>query len=395
MFDKKKFLVYMLSLFFCFEFENINCYAKKSLNELRREANKIKQNSSETKKLIKKSRDEKNSLQREINNLDEELLAASRKLIANNNKLASVRKKLEENKKELEEAKIKLKNQYAAYKKRIRFIYENGKFAYLKIILQADNFHDFLKRAEYVNYIIKYDAGLLDKLKENELFIEKKIKDIEIEEAQIKNFIEKEKKYKANLEIKVKAKEDFINKINSNLEQYEQKLKTLDAADKEITSLIKKAQKEQEEAARSKKNKNQSTKFNYTGGKLGWPVPGRSTISSGYGSRTSPIKGKGEFHTGLDIPAPTGTKIYAAESGRVINSGSINGYGYTVIIDHGNGLSTLYGHNSKLKVKVGQKVNRGDVIALAGSTGWSTGPHCHFEVRINGKHTNPWSYLGK
>lgn len=388
-------MYFKLVFFLSFGFENINCYAKKSLNELRREANKIKQNSSETKKLIKKSRDEKNSLQREINNLDEELLAASRKLIANNNKLASVRKKLEENKKELEEAKIKLKNQYAAYKKRIKFIYENGKFAYLKIILQADNFHDFLKRAEYVNYIIKYDAGLLEKLKENELFIEKKIKDIEIEEEQIKNCIEKEKKYKENLEIKVKAKENFINRINSNLEQYEQKLKTLDAADREITSLIKKAQKEQEEAARYKKNKNQSTKFNYTGGKLGWPVPGRSTISSGYGSRTSPIKGKGEFHTGLDIPAPTGTKIYAAESGKVIKSGSINGYGYTVIIDHGNGLSTLYGHNSQLKVKVGQKVNRGDVIALAGSTGWSTGPHCHFEVRINGKHTNPWSYLGK
>ena len=184
------------------------------------------------------------------------------------------------------------------------------------------------------------------------------------------------------------------------MEQYEQKLKTLDSADREITNLIKKAQKEQEEASRARqnrnqKNNNQSTKFNYTGGKLGWPVPGRSTISSGYGSRTSPIKGKGEFHTGLDIPAPTGTKIYAAESGKVINSGSINGYGYTVIIDHGNGLSTLYGHNSQLKVKVGQKVKRGDVIALAGSTGWSTGPHCHFEVRINGKHTNPWSYLGK
>ena len=172
----------------------------------------------------------------------------------------------------------------------------------------------------------------------------------------------------------------------------------LDNANQEITNLIKKAQEEQareEQRQRNKNNRNKGTKFNYSSGKLGWPVPGRSNISSGYGSRTSPIKGKGEFHPGLDIPAPTGTAICAAESGKVISSGSINGYGYTVIIDHGNGLSTLYGHNSKLKVRVGQFVSRGDVIALAGSTGWSTGPHCHFEVRVNGRHTNPWSYLRK
>lgn len=384
--------------FLIFNINTLDCYARKSLNELRREANKIKENSSETRRLIQKSKDEKNSMQREINNLDEDLLAASKKLIANNNKLNNVRNKLDENKKELEAAKIKLENQYKSYKKRIKFIYENGKFAYIKIILQADSFHDFLKRTEYVNYIIKYDAGLLNKLKENRDFIEKKIKDIEQEESQIKSLIEQEKKYKENLESRVKAKENFINKINSDLSQYEKKLKMLDNANQEITNLIKKAQEEQareEQRRRNKNNRSKGTKFNYSGGKLGWPVPGRSNISSGYGSRTSPIKGKGEFHTGLDIPAPTGTDICAAESGRVINSGSINGYGYTVIIDHGNGLSTLYGHNSKLKVRVGQFVSRGDVIALAGSTGWSTGPHCHFEVRVNGRHTNPWSYLRK
>lgn len=283
------------------------------------------------------------------------------------------------------------------YKKRIKFIYENGKFVYIKIILQADNFYDFLKRAEYVNYIIKYDAGLLKKLEENKKIISEKIKEIEEEECKIKNLIEQEKKYKINLEIKVKAKEDFMNKINSDINKYEETLKILAKSDRDIMNLIKKAQKEEAEAARLKAKANKQVKFDYKykGGKLAWPVPGRNIISSGYGSRTSPIKGRGEFHTGLDIPAPTGTNIHAAESGVVINSGVINGYGYAVIINHGNGLSTLYGHNSKLIAKVGQTVKRGDIIALAGSTGYSTGPHCHFEVRINGRHTNPWSYLGK
>ncbi len=224
---------------------------------------------------------------------------------------------------------------------------------------------------------------MLTKLKETEELIAKKIEDIKVEQTEITNLIEQEKKHKKELETKVQEKENLMVKMNSDLEKYQQQLKDLEASSNNIEKLIQQAQA------------NNKTKFNYSGGKLEWPVPGRTTISSGYGRRTSPISGRGEFHTGLDIPAPTGTKIYAAESGIVINAGTINGYGYTVIIDHGNGLSTLYAHNSRLNVKVGQTVKRGDLIAFAGSTGYSTGAHCHFEVRKNGKHTNPWSYLGK
>ena len=295
---------------------------------------------------------------------------------------------------------------------------------YVKLIFKANSFHDFLKRVEYINYIIKYDGELLNKLKATESLISKKVQDIKLEQEQIKNLLAQKQKYKSNLESKLRSKEDFVNKINSDITQYEQQLKVLEESSNNITNLIKKAELElararEQELARQKakqqaeqrakqqeqkksktktqtKNKisyNSNNNFNYTGGKLGWPVPGRTLISSGYGSRTSPIKGKGEFHTGLDIPAPMGTPIRAAESGVVINSGSIRGYGYTIIINHGNGLCTLYGHNSKLIAKLGQTVKRGDIIALAGSTGYSTGPHCHFEVRLNGKHTNPLPYL--
>ncbi|MDD3570484.1 MAG: M23 family metallopeptidase [Lachnospiraceae bacterium] len=101
-----------------------------------------------------------------------------------------------------------------------------------------------------------------------------------------------------------------------------------------------------------------------------------------------------EFHTGYDIPAPYGSNIVAAEAGTVITASYVRGYGYTVIINHGNGLTTLYGHNSSLVVSVGQTVTRGQVIAKAGSTGNSTGNHCHFEVRVNGSHVSPKGYLG-
>lgn len=128
-------------------------------------------------------------------------------------------------------------------------------------------------------------------------------------------------------------------------------------------------------------------------GELGWPVPNHTYISSPFGTRIHPIFKTEKFHTGIDIPAPTGTPILSAGSGVVIESGTKGGYGKTIVIDHGEGIKTLYAHNSKLSVKVGQKVKKGDLIARAGSTGYSTGPHCHFEVRKNNKCTNPMDWL--
>ncbi len=112
-----------------------------------------------------------------------------------------------------------------------------------------------------------------------------------------------------------------------------------------------------------------------------WPVHG--PITSPFGPRN------GGFHSGLDIGVPTGTAVHAAKAGTVIEAGWVSGYGYTVMIDHGNGVTTLYGHNSKLLVKEGQEVAQGDIIAYSGSTGHSTGPHVHFEIRINGQPVNP------
>ena len=124
----------------------------------------------------------------------------------------------------------------------------------------------------------------------------------------------------------------------------------------------------------------------------GW----ESRVTSEFGNRIDPITGKRKGHTGMDLAVPTGTPIRAALPGTVtVSKYNAGGYGYYVIIDHGNGLTTLYGHCSKLLAKVGQTVEAGDIIALSGSTGRSTGPHLHFEVRINGERTNPRAYLPK
>ena len=124
-----------------------------------------------------------------------------------------------------------------------------------------------------------------------------------------------------------------------------------------------------------------------------WPVPGNYRVSSGYVDRTSPIFGTAEFHTGIDIPANYGTSVVAAADGVVITAGWVNGYGNTVMISHGSGLVTLYGHNSSLVVSKGDSVKKGQTIAKVGSTGYSTGNHCHFEVRKDGDHVDPNIYL--
>jgi murein DD-endopeptidase MepM/ murein hydrolase activator NlpD len=131
----------------------------------------------------------------------------------------------------------------------------------------------------------------------------------------------------------------------------------------------------------------------YIGGELSWPAPGYYKITSQYGYRNHPILKKKKLHTGIDIAVPKNSNVIAANSGKVIYSGYYGGYGNTVIIDHGGKISTLYAHNSKLLVKVGDEVEKDKVISKSGSTGLSTGPHLHFEVRENGQHVDPLKYL--
>ena len=130
-------------------------------------------------------------------------------------------------------------------------------------------------------------------------------------------------------------------------------------------------------------------------GTYAWPLPNNSSISSEYKNRVNPITGKHEKHTGIDVRAPSGTAIHAADSGVVILAKWSGGYGNCTIIDHGNGMSTLYAHQSRLGASVGQKVEKGEVMGYVGTTGNSTGNHLHFEVRKNGKHLNPWGYVTK
>ena len=384
-----------------------NVFGAKTINQLQQEKNQYQQNKQNAQNALQQTQQKQKTITEEISQLDKSATAAREELERVNAQLEETQKNLEQAQKDLEEATQKKESQMATFRERVKFMHENGSVGYLKAIMQADSITDLISRAEYIHQIMDYDKNTLEELKRNQSIIEAKEKEITIERDEISVLVAQQKQ-----------KSDELEQNRQDAQKYEEELKSWEQASAEVERLIneanrkaaEEAKKRAAEEAQRKAAQQQSSRSNssssssgggaamgnvtYTGGQFAWPVPGRSYISSGYGYRNRPIGSGREFHTGYDIPAPTGTNIVAAAGGTVITAGYVNGFGYTVMINHGGGLVTLYGHNSKLLVSVGDQVSKGQAIAKCGSTGNSTGPHCHFEVRKNGKHTSPAPYLG-
>ena len=339
---------------------------------------------------------EKDGVLAEVTRLDVELDEVTTEYLLVSDELAQTTALLEQTEIELAEAEAQYEAQYAAFRDRVRYMYENGSIGYLETLFTAESFSDFLNQVEYINCIVEYDENMVTRLQETENTIAAKLQDIsekEIEVSALAVQLERKKHaYEEEFAVKEAALFDLMEDEAAALAEY----KAFEDADKVIQAEIKKWQEAEkariEAAAAADRARAASSSVNFDG-QMRWPVPSSSRISSGYGYRTSPISGRREFHTGIDIPAATGNSIIAAEKGVVVTAGWINGYGYTVVLDHGGNVTTLYGHCSRLLVSVGQSVARGQEIARIGSTGWSTGPHLHFQVMERGGHVTPSKYL--
>lgn len=360
-----------------------------NISDLRTKKNTIQSNAKKAKDLLEDTQLEKNAVMAEVLQLDASLDEAEEALTFITEELDKTVTRLAEAETELADAEEKREQQYESLKKRMRYMYMNGEIGYIDVLFEAADFSDFINRFEYINRIIEYDDNLVTELAETEQLITDRIAEIDLKKKEQEILVSNQTEKKHALEEARAQKNSVVVELSHDEAAYLQQIADLEASSKEVEALIRAAESRATARNRSSSGGSYSAPVTYNG-KLGWPVPSRSNISSGYGYRTSPRR---EFHAGIDIPVPTGNDIVAAEAGTVITSKYMNGYGYTVVIDHGGGLSTLYGHNSKLLVSVGERVSRGQVIARAGSTGYSTGPHCHFEVRGNGRHTDPWAYL--
>lgn len=361
----------------------------KTLTELQNERNELAKQTQEAQQKLKEAQQKQADVEAEIAAMDDVINAAQTELDSAQADLDDVTARLEASQKALEEATQKRDQQLVTFSGRMRFFYENSRLSYLDILLHSESFSDMLRRIQYIDDIMSYDNNMLNELTETQNEIKTRTEEIEAEKEQSEYLLGVAQEKMDSLDAIVAEKRRLVESYAQDEAKYSQLISSNEKASQEAQALINQLLAEE--------SSSKST-YVYTGGQLNWPVPSRaassSSLSSGYVSRSRPIGTGSEFHTGYDIPASYGAAVVAAEAGTVIYAGWMSGYGNTVMINHGNGLVTLYGHNSSLTVSKGDTVTRGQQIAKIGSTGNSTGNHCHFEVRVNGSHTNPEPYLG-
>lgn len=341
---------------------------------------------------------EKAAIKEQIKQVDLQIVDIQNKISELDDKLTQKKQEIAQSEAQLEVANAKKDAQYDATKARMKQMYKNQKIGYLQVIFSSNSFWEAINRIEYMKSISKKDNSILDEYEAQIASIEEQKEKIEQEKSDL-DILQKEAIVKnGELEEKRAAKEEAISRLAEEEGKLKSEIENLEEISEEIKAEIKRLTEEAERKAAVAAGSHSGggggrLPVVYEGGAFLWPVPGYYRISSDYVDRTSPIFGTAEFHTGIDIPAGYGENVVAAADGVVITSGWVNGYGNTVMISHGSGLVTLYGHNSSLVVSVGQTVKQGQTIAKIGSTGYSTGNHCHFEVRVNGDHTSPWPYL--
>ncbi|WP_425447102.1 murein hydrolase activator EnvC family protein [Dethiothermospora halolimnae] len=356
---------------------NVVVYAEDSLEENKKNLDKTKEKIEDVQEKKKELQGEIKDVKVQIEQLDKEIYAANAELDKVENQLNTINKNIENTKEELEEAKENISNKKENFNSRLRTMYKSGSVGYLEVLLGSDDIGELLTRADMVKRLADHDVELLEYMKEQRDIIDGKKKKLEKQYAEVEVTKQKLAVKKKNLAVASRAKATRMEKLRTNYTAINRMENDLKKQADQIRSVI---QRQQMEKA-------------YAGGEMMWPVQGYSRISSPFGWRTHPISGLKNYHTGIDIPAPTGTNILASNSGKVMYSGRLGSYGNAVIIDHGGGRTTLYAHNSRLVVRKGQSVKRGQVISKAGTTGNSTGPHLHFEVRINGDYKNPLNYV--
>ena len=302
-------------------------------------------------------------------------------------RLSAVEKELTEADRALEESQKDYEKTVKNLKQKLVAIYKAGSPKYMEMLFSSASFSEFVGKADYLRAMVEYDKDTLDVLKEEQAAIagksetaERKKNELEATKAGISKLMAQLSSDEESLTAKYGAREKYLAQVQKDKVKWEKELAEEEKQSRELEALIRSKQSGRSSAA--------SSKFL---GRMLWPVSGR--ISSEFGWRIHPIFKDRRFHAGMDIAVPTGTQVKAAAAGKVLDARYISGYGYTVILDHGDGITTLYGHNSKLDVRAGRAVKQGDTISRAGSTGFSTGPHVHFEVREDGVAKEPRDYL--
>lgn len=381
---------------------------KSDIDKIKGELSEVAAQRKEADAKLAAIRDDMAKAEEQVELVQEQILLTEQQIGESQALLDAYDAQIAEREEELLALQVQEEEQYQEFYRQVRWMEETGSVSYLAILFEASSFSEMLDYAMVLGDIMEYSNRIIERLEATQAAIVETQAQIQADrDEQAKAQAELEA-YKNELEDKKAEATKLLNEIAESESEYAETARQLAAEEAEIDKSLKDAerqyQKQLEEIERRRKEEeerrrqeqlaqqgnngtNSSGNANVTTGSWYWPLPGRYTLTSRFGGRIGPLTGRWESHTGNDIPAPSGTPIYAANDGIVTTVGTNRyaSYGYYCIINHGGGYSTLYAHQCKVPdLTVGQAVSKGEVIGYVGTTGSSTGNHLHFELRING-----------
>lgn len=409
----------VLSLILCFILAGGIAVKADDLKDAQNQLNNVQDSIKSKKEELNNINKSKQKVEQDIKSLDTSMTSAASKVDRLNDSIVQLNSEVATSQKELEKAQKEYNEQAQVFKERARAMYISGTSSYLDVFFSSKDFSDMLTRFEYVKRIMDYDRNLLKNMEYAKKNVESWKKDVEGKKADnlaLKQQADTEVK---NLQELTDKKKDMMKDLDNDKAAFEKSIAEEEAQSKNIAVMIKQKETEKAKTPEKKPNPGSSTgnNGNTTGGgssntgsgtttggsgnsnngstsnkKYSRILDGAYAITSPYGYRIHPIYHTKIFHSGIDIAVGTGTAVHALADGEIIYAGWMSGYGNVVMIDHGNIIS-LYAHNSSVSVSVGQQVKGGQVVSHSGSTGNSTGPHLHFEIRQpNGETINPDPY---
>ena len=281
---------------------------------------------------------------------------------------------------ELEKATEDFEKQKKQLEARLVASYKAGETSYLDVLLQSSSLSEFISNYYMISEIVSSDSKMLEKITKQKEELELAKLELKKQKKELNQTVEESENKAVSLENMRVINNSYIAQLSEEEAEYANNIVTMQTELKKVEAEILTAA-------------SMNIGYDYVGGEMAWPVPGYTTITSPYGMRTHPFTGVYKLHTGTDIAAPIGADFIAANDGVVSKAEYNYAYGNKVMINHGGGVSTLYAHGSQILVEVGQEVKRGETVLKVGSTGYSTGPHAHFEVRINGQYVDPMPYI--
>ena len=356
------------------------CVYAENITGLQEQSNELAQQLNETNNRLQAVHEEISQSMLELQEIDFQIAVSQQEISNINIQITDLLNQISENEKKLYEVQKEQDDIQELLDARLIAMYKAPKLKNLDILLNSKSISEFIGNYYAVKQLNEYDAKLLETVKQQKSDIETTKKILEEKKKQV-NIDKQTQQKKAQVLSNTKTmREYYISKLTkeelelqSQIDQYNLQVSEIEAEIKLLAL--------------------NSISEDYIGGAMIWPIPGYIQITSKYGMRVHPITGTYKLHTGMDVGAPTGASFVSAANGIVIKATYNSAYGNMVIIDHGGGVQTLYAHGSEIIAQVGQIVSKGTEVLKVGSTGYSTGPHAHFEIRINGQTVNPQEYL--